>query len=176
MSGYYIYLISSLPMLHFGNSLPFSTDKFFKIASGLIPDEDLELLKSSCSLDVCFYQGRRGVLKKWCSFNIALNNELVKVRALRKHIDPARYLRPDGYIDYGLAHIALASYRNPSLIEAEKTLDQARWNFLDELLLGHYFDLEVLLVYLQKLRILERWEKIRQASKQALKEEVSLKN
>ena len=49
-------------------------------------------------------------------------------------------------------------------------LDQARWAKLDELSFGHYFDLEALIIYAYKLRLLERWEKIRTADKERLLE------
>jgi len=42
-------------------------------------------------------------------------------------------------------------------------LDEIRWKALDELATGHYFDLEFLVTYTLKLRILERWEKIHSA-------------
>lgn len=43
---------------------------------------------------------------------------------------------------------------NPLLME--KRFEQARWNFLEDKELGHHFDLEILTIYLLKLRILER--------------------
>jgi len=49
--------------------------------------------------------------------------------------------------------------------EAEKSLDEARWKFLDELSFGHYFDLDILIVYVLKLLLLERWGKINTADK-----------
>jgi hypothetical protein len=52
------------------------------------------------------------------------------------------------------------SHRIPSLIESEKFLDAARWQRLEELSQGHYFDLGALIVYALKLNILWRWEKI----------------
>jgi len=172
MVEYYIYLISSLPMLHFGGNLPFSLENFLGMCAGLIPERDLILLKTILDMDIYFYQEENLVLKKWRAFNIALNNELVKIRAGRKHIDPALYLRPDGYIGYELMHIAMAAHRSPAPIEGEKILDQARWHFLDELSLGHYFDLECLIIYLEKLRILKRWMRINTADKPALLESV----
>ena len=38
----------------------------------------------------------------------------------------------------------------------EKRFEEARWNFLEDKELGHHFDLEILTIYLLKLRILER--------------------
>ncbi len=176
MPGYYIYFISSLPMLNFGMNPPFSAEEFLKMCVDLIPQQDIGILKQSCNIGTGFlYAGSSPVLKKWCSFNIALNNEIVKIIAARRHISPEKYLRNDGYSSFDVAHIAIFSHRNPSLIEGEKAIDQARWNYLEELSFGHYFDLGCLLIYLQKLLILERWRRINTANKPELLDSVLIK-
>ncbi|MDP3729990.1 MAG: DUF2764 family protein [Candidatus Omnitrophota bacterium] len=162
MSGYYIYLISSLPALHFGMKPPFSVDKFFSMCADLISAEDLEALRSSLKDEG---EGR------YHDFETALRNELVRIRAQRKHLDASRFLRHDGYADQCICHIAAGAYRNPSVIEREKMLDLDRWRFLDELSIEHYFDLTILMLYARKLSILEKWERIRTADADKLLEE-----
>jgi hypothetical protein len=100
----------------------------------------------------------------------ALRNELVKVRSSRRHTDAAKYLRSDGYLDSSLALAALAAQRNPSPLEAERILDQERWRLLDELAARNFFNLEYLIAYAYKLKILARWEKIQAADKNTLLE------
>ena len=162
MSGYYIYLISSLPMLHFGAKPPFNMERFFSMCGELIPPEDLETLKGSLKDEG---EGR------YHDFEIALRNELVKIRAQRKHLDPSKFLRRDGYADQWISHAAAGAYRNPSVIGREKMLDLERWRFLDELSVGHYFDIELLMAYAHKLSILEKWERVRAADANKLLEE-----
>jgi hypothetical protein len=108
---------------------------------------------------------RNSTIQKWLAFDAALRNELVKIRAQHKHADPLKYLRRESREDFLLSHIALAAHRNPSLVEGEKSLDQARWKVLDEIETGHYFDNDYLLVYGYKLKLLERWERINTANK-----------
>ena len=168
MPAYYTYLISSLPMLFFGVKAPFSFEKFLEICQDKIPDEEINLLKISSRGST--YKDEQPSLKKWYSFDTALRNELVKIRAQRKHIDPLKYIRGDGYAELSIAHIAMNAYRNPSILEAEKMLDQAKWQMLDELAIGHYFDLDFLISYALKLLILERWERIRSSDKPQLVE------
>jgi hypothetical protein len=176
MPGYYVYFISSLPMLRFTANLPFSAQKFLDMCAGLISKQDIEALQQSLNIRTDFsYKGPSEVLRKWCSFNIALNNEIVKIRAARRHLAPDKYLRKDGYGSFDVVHIAIASHRSASLIEGEKILDQARWDYLEGLSFGHYFDLDFLLIYLQKLIILERWQRINSANKQELLESVLTK-
>lgn len=102
-----------------------------------------------------------------------MRNELVKIRASRKKLDPAPYLRSDGYDDPYISHRVMNAYRSPSIIERERLLDRERWNFLEEASFGHYFDLEALIVYALKLLILEKWEKVRAANAPALIEKAA---
>jgi len=171
MADYYVYLISSLPMLPFGAKPPFSFERFLEKCQGLIPDEETDLLKALGETGVPGYRGSQPTLRRWSVFDTALRNELVRIRASRRHSDPFRYLRQDGYTEPWIAHMATNAHRNPSILDAEKALDQERWRLLDELECGHYFDLDFLLVYGLKLLILERWERIAGADKASLLEE-----
>lgn len=169
MSRYYTYLIASLPGLYFGMNPPFSYDGFISKCYGLVSEEELETLKG-IFLDKVDYGShiKSHVLRGRNKFEIFLRNELVRIRAARRHIDPARYLKDDGNADLSITHLAVNASRNPSLIESEKYLDEQRWQVLNELSFGHYFDFDVLVIYALKLRILEKWGKIRAADKTAL--------
>ncbi len=156
-------------MLTFSAKPPFSLEIFFNKCKKLIPDKELEILRSTCgqnsySLDI---QGMES-LKQWVNFEIALKNELVHARAARKKIDPLKFLHFPESPQAQISHLAMTAYRSTSILEAEKILDQARWNFLEDLNLGHYFDFDYLLVYGLKLKILERWDEIQKADKEHL--------
>ena len=157
-------------MLHFGIKPPFSFEKFMEICKDKIPETDVNFIKLIA--EGYAYEGLQPTLKKWRVFDTALRNELVKIRASRKQIDPLKYIRGDEYAWPYITHIAMNAYRNPAILEAEKTLDQERWHMLDELATGHYFDLDFLITYALKLLILERWERISRADKSKLLEEV----
>lgn len=170
MPDFYVYLISSLPMLHFGIKPPFTFTRFLEACQDKIPESDADIIKSltggyaselSCP-----------ALKRWRNFDTALRNELVKIRASRKHVDYLKYIRGDEYIEPYIAHIAMSAHRTHSILEAERLLDRERWLILDELAAGHYFDLDFLIAYALKLLILERWERINSADKPRLLEEV----
>jgi hypothetical protein len=194
MSNFYIYLISSLPMLHFGGRLPFSYEKFLAMCEGLIPEGELAVIASIVSeaneakqsprfkeiASVAPRQARDPLamttLNKWQAFDTALRNELVKIRSSRKHIDYVRYLRREEYAQPYITHAAMNAYRNTSILDAERILDQERWRALDEFSAGHYFDRDFLVVYALKLRILERWEKINSANNAQEVERLCYKN
>ena len=174
MASYYTYFVSSLPMLGFGAKPPFSFEKFLQKCQDIISDSDITILKSiliaspvrkifSNGTNDSIYEGNQPTLRKWYDFDKALRNELVKIRAGRKHLEPQKYLRGDMYADSYIARIATAAHRNPLILEAEKMLDQERWRALDELAVGHYFDIDFLIIYSIKLLILQRWEIINSA-------------
>jgi hypothetical protein len=170
--SYYPYLISSLPMLAFGQQAPFSFDRFLDICRGLLEEQDLSALESvrkkiRPKLKSAGYNTER----QWYEFDTALRNELVRLRAVRKKVQPDKYIREDGRADLNTLHIAIYAQRNPSPLEAERILDKARWDMLDELALGHYFDIDFLIIYAHKLLILQKWELIDKADKPALIEE-----
>ena len=159
-------------MLHSGMNPPFSLERFLKICEELIPEKDFQLLNTLPQAEAYSEkQARHPTVQGWIEFDSGLRNELVRTRASRKHVDPGKYVRSDGYSGSSLMPVALAAQRNPSVIDAEKMLDETRWKALEELAFGHYFDLEFLITYAYKLMILERWEKIRNADKAALLEQ-----
>ncbi|MFA4889293.1 MAG: DUF2764 family protein [Candidatus Omnitrophota bacterium] len=175
MPTLYPYLVSSLPMLSFGAKPPFSFTAFLGQCQQRIPDEDYALLESlpQVNFDNCAAL-KIEVIKEWLAFDTALRNALAAGRASRKHRDPVLYLRPCAICDLSLEHLAQAVLRTPLFLDAERMLDQARWNKLEELSLGHYFDLPVLIIYGYKLLILLRWEKIRSANSAQLLEEITV--
>ena len=169
MPAYYTYLISNLPMLQFSGKAPFSLEDLFAKCHNLIPENELGILRRTCQQDAYSLADQNNdTLKHWINFDVALRNELVRARAGRKKIDPLKFLRLPDSVQAEISHLALAAYRNTSILEAEKILDQARWNFLEALSFGHYFDFDYLLIYGLKLTILERWEKIQKADKEKL--------
>ena len=164
MADFYTYLIASLPMLHFGMKPPFSFERFLDVCRQFIPKKDFQLLRTLPQPEHYVEKGtRQRSIQKWIEFDGALRNELVRIRATKKHIDPAMYLRPDGYTGSSLAPAGMAANMTTSVLDAEKMLDETRWKALEELATGHYFDLDVLITYAYKLLLLQRWEDIRSA-------------
>lgn len=168
----YYYLIASLPALYFGMKPPFGFEELLRKCEGVIPDKDIGAIKkATLIIDRDEPAEKNTVLNEWKRFDSDLRNELVKIRAQRKHIDPAKYLRNERYVSVDIFLLLSSITRNPSIVESERLLDQIKWNFLDELALGHYFDLCALAVYALKLLLLEKWENINTADKAGLLEQ-----
>jgi len=174
MANYYAYFVSSLPGLRFGSKPPFPLNRLIDMAAGLLSDGDTEILKTISDGDTFSWKTTRPIIRKWQAFETALRNELVRIRAARMRVDPLKYMRHENETDIAINHMAINAYRAPNILESERMLDEARWRVLDELVSGHYFDLDVVLAYALKLSILEKWERIRSADKTLLLENAML--
>lgn len=171
MSGFYTYLISSLPFLSFGAKPPISFERFLSSCTGFVSEAELQILKQ-LDLSSVSEPADNETIKQWFNFEISLRNELVRMRAAKRHIDPVKYLRGQSDPDPLMAHNLLVITRNPHPLELEKALDKFRWDFLDGLSFGHFFDFHLLLVYAYKLLILEKWQLINSAESEKLLTEV----
>ncbi|MBI4335842.1 MAG: DUF2764 family protein [Candidatus Omnitrophica bacterium] len=175
MADYY-YFVSSIPMLHFDIKPPFSFEDFLKMCGRFLSEDDYNLIAALPETkDARVETIASDTVKRWVIFDTLLRNELVKIRSGHRRVDPSRYLRRDGYPGQRIPHIAMVAHRSASMTEGERHLDRERWNFLDELEFGHYFDRDFLIIYAYKLKMLERWGMIRLADKETLLEKV-LKN
>jgi len=175
MADFYPFLVASLPMLHFGMKPPFSFERFLDICCPLIPKKDGQVLRTLPQPGHYLEKGKRPpVVQRWIDFDVAVRNELVKIRAAKKHLDPTAYLRPGGSSSSFPIPAVLAANINTSVLDAEKILDETRWKALEDLATGHYFDLDFLITYAGKLLILERWENIRSADGTILLEQALL--
>ncbi|MCX6690378.1 MAG: hypothetical protein NTZ39_11930, partial [Methanoregula sp.] len=143
-----------------------------EVCRPLIPEKDFQLLHTLPQPEQYLEKGKRHqIIQKWIEFDVALRNELVRMRATKKHIDPATYLRHGGYSGPSLVPAGMAADITTSILDAEKTLDETRWKALDELATGHYFDLNVLITNAYKLLILQLWENIRSSDTTILLEQ-----
>jgi hypothetical protein len=173
MPDLYPYVVSSLPMLHFGMKPPFSTERFLEMCHTFIPDEDYRLLSTLPGPGEYPAAGKgHGAKWRWIEFDSALRNDLVRIRAGRLRREPGPDLRSEGDRDATLAPAVMAAALQVSPLEAERALDELRWKALEELATGHPFDLDTLVAYACQLRILERWEHIRSADRAALLRQV----
>ena len=84
-----------------------------------------------------------------------MRNELVKMRAQNTGFDAGSFVREggNGSGSFDTAREA-AGASNPAV--GEEVLDRARWRYLEEMEIGHIFDMTALIVYYLKLQIAGR--------------------
>lgn len=177
MPSYYTYLMSSLPYLVFNSRPPFSLEDFFNTCLYCVSKADLIRVKEAVT-DFDYQASLKDtpLLKEWHCFNLALRNELVRARSVRMKVDPLKYLRNDAHFSTAIRHIAMAAYRTQNILEAEKLLDLERWRFLDEVSAMHHFDIDSLIAYALKLKILIRWDKVYSANSESVLQEALGRN
>jgi hypothetical protein len=167
LSQYY-YTIASLPFLDFDSDPPFTGDEFLMACKNECNKQDFSLLQKTSLIPpdspATLFNDNWGSAKlntgqslvdRFYTWERSLRNELVLLRAKKKGIDPDKYVQ-EGEVRLEPVQVARSAFMNESPLAAEKILNKARWAYLDQLEVGHYFDLEKLLVYKLKLKILEQ--------------------
>lgn len=157
MMNQYYYFVASLPSLDFHKQATLSYPEFLKEAQRHLSASDFVFF-AKVTLSYDEINAPHPILQQWADINRRLKNEIVRFRSKKFSKDAADYLRGDSYVPLEAIDIVsqVAKLSNP--LEAEKALDLFRWKKLDELLVGHSFDLEVLIVYALKLQILDRYQ------------------
>lgn len=115
-------------------------------------------------------------LRNWFIFERDINNILTGLAA-RLHKFPAETkligkntvtdaIRKSNARDFGLTaefpfvEKLIQINENINLLEREKAIDQLKWNYIDDLNTFNYFSIEVVLGFVIKLGMVERWLKL----------------
>jgi hypothetical protein len=162
-------MIATLPLLKFEDLPPLEMEDLYYSCRDNIREDDLELVQSASlepgeNLDC-------EVLGQWYTWERSLRNELVRLRSQKLGEESDRFLR-EGEIVPGLSETAREAFSQDSPLEAENILDRARWLKLEELEVGHYFDLVKLVIYTLKLKLLKRRSFFREESGREMFEEI----
>lgn len=161
MSQYY-FLVASLPLLSYENRDATEPSEFLEVLADHLPQDELDLV-SSATIDAPLDATRCGqpTVDRWREFERGLRNALVELRAPAKSVEAARYRRVDeaGHANTEPAEIAEGSREamaHESPLSGEDQLNRVRWHFLDDLEVGHFFDLDRIVIYYLRLQLLAR--------------------
>lgn len=121
-------------------------------------------------------KARNAFVREWFSFNQNINNILIALTARRYGFQAAPFLVGGGELvrllgssaarDFGIGsdfehlHELMAISELTDPVEKERKIDLLKWNWLEEHTFFHYFSIEKLFAFLQKLSIIERWTAI----------------
>lgn len=179
----YYALIAGLPDLSLKDGAPPFTAKDFVggIEEQLAP-EDLEALQLLLKQqDAAYWEAmethQRPFLNAWAAFERNLRN-LLSALQLRTHaLNDNDQIRGDNWIadnlrrntarDFGIGREfeyteqVLHLHAMHNLTAREKALDQLRWDFIDEQNTFAYFSIDRLIGFVLKLRMLQRYKKLR---------------
>jgi hypothetical protein len=145
MSKYY-YLTAQLPGLKISGPLPMSEDDFLQETKKWIPDKYFCILKQT---EINNFTGVKKeeprALQRFKGFEYYLRNEILQFRqARRQH----KEYKTKGEIKEAL------SLAGP--LEIEKKLLKMRWDFLEEEEAQYHFDVNYLVNYFLKMKIIKR--------------------
>ncbi len=141
MSQYY-FAVSTLPLLMFESEAGIKSVDFLKLCGEQLDKADLCLLEKTGLIPGLEKTGS-GILDIWGRRETALRNESARQRAQKMEKDPEPYLRGDDYFA-ALFETVRDAVNSESPLAGEEILDRDRWLFLDQLEVGHYFDIEKL--------------------------------
>lgn len=115
-------------------------------------------------------------LRTWFEFERNVKNILTGLTARRHKIPVENMLIGDNTVtngirksnarDFGLSaefpfvDKLIQINENSNLLEREKAIDQLKWNYIDDLNTFNYFSIEVILGFVLKLAMVERWLKL----------------
>ena len=172
----YYYLIASLPLLSFGTAALITYVDFLKRCREQLAQSDFALIARATIAPPQTTEDSCGVLQAWKQFDTSLRNELARVRAAQSSKNPAPHIRGQGWRDPFDEQLVRLVMNEGSLLERERLLDRIRWDRLSELQVGHFFDVEFLVIYSLQLQILGRWSRVHQEEGMKTLEELAVKS
>ncbi len=127
-------------------------------------------------------------IREWYRFNFLLQNIRVAITVRKQKLNPSQFilgndelsqqLKKSTLRDFGLGdeypiiEKIISILETDNLLEQEFDLDQLRWRYIDELNTHNYFSTEVVLGFVLKYEIMDRWLKLDPAVGQKLFEEL----
>lgn len=110
-------------------------------------------------------------LREWFRFDLDLRNATVGYLNHQLHRAPDHdkiLLEERQEEEFPELEAAERILRGKDILQRERGLDELRWHKIDEITLLDYFDLETLLGYVAKLKIIDRWLQLDPDSGRAL--------
>jgi hypothetical protein len=119
---------------------------------------------------------KNNFFSEWYHFNLNITNLLTAVNCMKYGYEReqaivgsseiAEAIRTSNSKDFGIAAIfpevdeLLHLAEVEDILERERKIDLIKWQWLEEKVVDHYFDVEHLFVYLIRLELLERWTRL----------------
>lgn len=163
MSRYW-YFPATLPGLMFGSVSPMTDEQFMEMAKQALSISDFAELES------CLNISEHGTKEKTYSSKLladyrawerAFRNELARLRSRKAGIDEEQYLREGQCNDEAIA-AAQSCFACQDPLEAELLAEHERWLAVERFSALSSFDLDSIIAYRIKLRIVNRLKNLEQ--------------
>ena len=147
------YLVSSLPVLRFGEKPTMSVGAFRAACMGPLSED--EQLAVDAVLEN--REPLSGLASTYWNREVQLRDAVVRVRAKNRGTDASPFLKPYSDFSVAIEKQVVDAFSRPNPLEQELALDRARWGQADEIALTAPFGFPGLLAFAIKVRIAERW-------------------
>jgi hypothetical protein len=151
----YYYLVATLPFLFYDTEKLLPVDGLLDLCRQHVSPGHFRLLSSAATADLRPSVPSCRTLDLWRGWEASMRNELARLRAKKRGFEAEQYL-VDATENMDAQQAAREAFDQESPLEAEDALNRARWTYLDGLEVGHYFDIDKILVYALRLQILQR--------------------
>lgn len=156
--GSYFYVLAGLPFLEFESGRFPDLRDFLETCRLFLTDADQRVMES-VKVEPETEGAWHPLLLRFWHWEIGLRNELARQRA--ELLGREAQIRLN---DMGSDCTAIAGLRDSlkgimqseSPLKVDEELDRLRWQYLDEIAAGQYFNLQQLIVYYLRLQILQR--------------------
>jgi len=156
----YYYFIASLPYINYGDKPPVSSAEFIEQCKNYLSPGDLSLLR------YCIFDPKIAVETVERTGSAFIDQFLLWERARILALASLRAARQKRQFTAEVSHdmpraeaLAKSVFDMDDPLEAELSIDRARWGVLDEMLGLDFFGVNRVYVYLWKLELLERRER-----------------
>ncbi len=152
----YYNLPASLPYIDYDTESFLSPAEFCEQCEPWLTPSDLTVIQGLAKEGglADFLDHLERVLPEYASYERGLRTALAQTRAQKLQRD---YFAPSGVSTGGeIERDTVEAFAQPDALQREMVLDRRRWAKLDELAVGHIFDIIFLVVYGLKLRLLQR--------------------
>ena len=139
----YFYLVAQLPTLFFGEKPALRLTGFIAEAQKWVKGNDWQLLLSIAENGDA--PESSAAFRQFRMYEADLRQDIAHWRKARR----ANH-------DYKPAHLPATFLKEGNPLEIEQKLIRLQWDFLDSLESGHHFDIDFLVIYALKLKLLER--------------------
>ncbi|HPE36423.1 MAG TPA: hypothetical protein PK625_04680 [Spirochaetales bacterium] len=159
MSSYY-YFCATLPSLRHDAAPPFSLEEFLDRASRFLSAGDYAQLQGARLFipedgSAPVSSGPTSLLGRYYRWELAMRNELARLRAHRLQKAADKHVRP-GEPEWDGAKVAQAAFQADDPLQGELTIERERWAFVESLAVNHHFDMDHLMAYALLLQVQER--------------------
>jgi len=155
MASDFFYFISSLPLLRFGEKASLDYDSFLGLSRTSLSETEVDVLVKLQLFPVAD-STVLPLLAQWQESEIYLRNLVAAARARKQKTDGERWQRESNSFSAALIKRVDEIMILPNAWEKEMALDLIRWQRLDELSTGHFFDFTAVVIYALRLLILEK--------------------